>query len=191
MRTSPIRCVLTVASLLCLGMTGASAAGAQAVRVAPPVPAPLPTAAPRAPLRQAPSAPAPAIPTAAQAALTAAPTAATPPVPPALPAVPPTAAVAANAAAIAASAAPAPPPLPGVVPPPAPASSQALVVAPAPSTASMAVPLGSTMRCKDGTWLNGTPAPDRCETRGGVAVIVPVPSTPPPVPLTLRAPRAP
>jgi hypothetical protein len=32
-------------------------------------------------------------------------------------------------------------------------------------------PAGSTMRCKDGTYLSGTPSADRCSANGGTAVI--------------------
>jgi hypothetical protein len=39
-------------------------------------------------------------------------------------------------------------------------------------------PAGTTMRCKDGTYLTGTPSADRCANNGGVASYHPVPATP-------------
>lgn len=47
-------------------------------------------------------------------------------------------------------------------------------------------PAGATMRCKDGTWLTGSPAASRCDRNGGLAAILPAASTPPQGP-----PRAP
>jgi len=43
-------------------------------------------------------------------------------------------------------------------------------------------PAGATMRCKDGTYLTGTPSDARCAGFGGVAVLLPVPTPPPPAP---------
>ena len=37
-----------------------------------------------------------------------------------------------------------------------------------------APPIGSTGRCKDGTYLTGTPSESQCSDRGGLAVIFPV-----------------
>jgi hypothetical protein len=39
-------------------------------------------------------------------------------------------------------------------------------------------PADATMRCKDGTWLSGTPAASRCDANGGLATVLP--PTPPP-----------
>ena len=44
-------------------------------------------------------------------------------------------------------------------------------------------PASATMRCKDGTYLTGAVAADRCANNGGVATIIPAaPPTPPPPP---------
>jgi hypothetical protein len=42
-----------------------------------------------------------------------------------------------------------------------------------PSLVEQGPPAGATMRCKDGTYLTGTPAADRCANNGGVAAIIP------------------
>lgn len=47
-------------------------------------------------------------------------------------------------------------------------------------------PAGATMRCRDGSWLSGAPAPGRCDANGGTAAILPVAPPPPPAP---RPPR--
>ncbi len=80
-------------------------------------------------------------------------------------------------------AAPAATPIQRAAPPPAPVarSSEA---APATPASTAAAPAGATMRCKDGLWLTGAAAPNRCDRNGGVAVILPVRTPPPP-------PRAP
>lgn len=74
-------------------------------------------------------------------------------------------------------------------PPPAPAARPAdpapTAAAAAASPANATPPAGATMRCKDGVWLSGAPAANRCERNGGVAVILPVRATAPPPP---RAP---
>ncbi len=75
----------------------------------------------------------------------------------------------------------APPPRPGT----ATASTQparSVAVAPA------AIPIGATMHCKDGTYLSGTPAADRCANNGGLAAILPVQRANPTTP---RAPSRP
>jgi len=70
----------------------------------------------------------------------------------------------------------------------APATAPAVrAPAPAPTAAATlrddAPPAGATMRCRDGSWLTGTPLASRCDRNGGLAVILP--STPP---LPPRAP---
>ncbi len=67
--------------------------------------------------------------------------------------------------------------LPARATPPAtpPAAQASLQAAPAPSATP---PSDATMRCKDGTWLSGTPAASRCDANGGLATILP--PTPPP-----------
>jgi hypothetical protein len=52
---------------------------------------------------------------------------------------------------------------------PAPVAMQAAVSADAPP------PSGSTMRCKDGTYLGGTPSAGACAAYGGLAAILPAP----------------
>jgi len=76
------------------------------------------------------------------------------------------------------------------VPPPAPdtAPGTAPGMAPVPMLMQVAPeatpPAGATMRCKDGTWLTGSPAGNRCVERGGVATILPPERvTPPQLPL--------
>jgi hypothetical protein len=71
------------------------------------------------------------------------------------------------------------PPRPAPPVRPAPAPSAALLVAPVSPTA----PPGASMRCKDGTWLTGTPSAARCASNGGVATILPAaPAAAPPPP---------
>jgi hypothetical protein len=36
-----------------------------------------------------------------------------------------------------------------------------------------APPAGTTMRCKDGSYLSGAPSADRCANNGGVATVFP------------------
>ncbi len=69
--------------------------------------------------------------------------------------------------------------LPGPRPAPAApvrAAAPAQVAAPA---SAVTPPAGATMRCKDGTWLSGTPDAQRCRDKGGLAVILPVQAPPP------------
>jgi hypothetical protein len=60
-----------------------------------------------------------------------------------------------------------------MVPHAKPPVKRAVAVTPNVSAALMqqARPAGSTMRCKDGTYLSGTPSADRCSANGGTAVI--------------------
>lgn len=73
-------------------------------------------------------------------------------------------------------------PPPPAVAPAVRAAEPALVVRPQDEVP----PLGATMRCKDGTWLSGTPSAERCDRNRGLAVILPVraPAPPPPAPRT-------
>ena len=77
--------------------------------------------------------------------------------------------------------------------PPAPSATTRVAVAPmamqaaAPASAA-APPAGATMRCKDGSYLAGTPAPGACAANGGLAAVLPAPRTPPPAPALLRRP---
>jgi len=43
--------------------------------------------------------------------------------------------------------------------------------------ANAAPPAGTTMRCKDGSYLSGAPSADRCSGNGGVAAVFPAPRT--------------
>jgi hypothetical protein len=49
-------------------------------------------------------------------------------------------------------------------------------------------PAGATMRCKDGTYLAGTPSAERCGSNGGLAAILPAgrPASPPAAPARPR-----
>ncbi len=71
--------------------------------------------------------------------------------------------------------------LPTRQPPPArPSAAQpAIQAGPSPMTATP--PADATMRCKDGTWLAGTPSAARCDANGGLATILP-PKPPPGAP---------
>lgn len=73
--------------------------------------------------------------------------------------------------------------LPGVRRTPAlAAASPALRAATSQSAAlarNDAPPVGATMRCRDGSWLFGTPSASRCDRNGGLAVILPAPPVPP------------
>ena len=53
----------------------------------------------------------------------------------------------------------------------APAATKTVLTAEAP-------PIGATMRCKDGTYLTGTPSADRCSGNGGVSVTYPAQTAP-------------
>ena len=70
---------------------------------------------------------------------------------------------------------------------PAPAIPAAAIRAPTASAASAAMataepPAGATMRCKDGTYLGGTPSTSSCSANGGVAALIPVPKAEPVAP---------
>ncbi|MCE9601363.1 MAG: DUF3761 domain-containing protein [Gemmatimonadetes bacterium] len=73
--------------------------------------------------------------------------------------------------------------LPGVRPAPAaPATTpsvRAAAAQPAANARNDAPPAGATMRCRDGTWLSGTPSESRCDRNGGLAVILPAPRAAP------------
>jgi hypothetical protein len=60
-----------------------------------------------------------------------------------------------------------------------------LVTAPAPNTPP---PPGVTMRCKDGTYLGGTPSDGACVGRGGLAAALTAPREAPPPPSRPRRP---
>jgi hypothetical protein len=67
--------------------------------------------------------------------------------------------------------------------------------APAAPVASLAAqpsgaapPVGSTMRCKDGTYLGGVPSEGACTGHGGLAAALLTPRTPPPPPSRPRRP---
>lgn len=70
--------------------------------------------------------------------------------------------------------------LPARATPPAtpPGAQPAVQAAPATPAQSATPPADATMRCKDGTWLAGTPTAARCDANGGLATILP--PTPPP-----------
>ena len=72
-------------------------------------------------------------------------------------------------------------PLPTAIAPTVRAAEPVAVVRSADDTP----PLGATMRCKNGTWLSGTPVASRCDRNRGLAVILPVRAAAPPPP---RAP---
>jgi hypothetical protein len=73
--------------------------------------------------------------------------------------------------------------LPGLrrapAPPAAAPSVRAATTQPAPNARDDAPPAGATMRCRDGTWLSGTPSDSRCDRNGGLAVILPAPRSVP------------
>jgi len=82
--------------------------------------------------------------------------------------------------------------MPSRTTPPAPTAA-ARVPAPAmamqaATPANAAPPAGATMRCKDGTYLGGTPASGACGGHGGLAVVLPAPRTPPAAPAKPRRP---
>ena len=71
-----------------------------------------------------------------------------------------------------------------VTPPPLERPAQRSIAASAPVVAERSVnvreapPAGSTGRCKDGTYLTGTPSAARCDDRGGLAVVFPTQAAP-------------
>ena len=73
--------------------------------------------------------------------------------------------------------------LPGLRPAPAPPAATPSVRAATPQPAANArndaPPAGASMRCRDGTWLSGTPSESRCDRNGGLAVILPAPRSAP------------
>lgn len=79
---------------------------------------------------------------------------------------PPVAAIAADA--VEAS----PPPLERPVPPP-PSAAIAASAPVANVNMNIAPPIGATARCKDGSYLTGTPSDERCAGRGGLVVLLP------------------
>ena len=75
--------------------------------------------------------------------------------------------------------------------PPAVMAVAARAAITAPARIAAAPPAGSTMQCKDGTFLFGAPTADRCAGNGGVAAIFTRPTpAPPPSPLPTVAPPA-
>lgn len=68
----------------------------------------------------------------------------------------------------------------------APPAVSSAAVAPAALAAAVpanaAPPAGATMRCKDGTYLGGTPSPTACAGHNGLAAVLPAARTPPPAP---------
>lgn len=64
-------------------------------------------------------------------------------------------------------------------PPPRPVPELATPAVMAAPAAASQPPAGATMRCKDGTWLSGAPAAERCTDRGGVATVLPPERVPP------------
>lgn len=71
-------------------------------------------------------------------------------------------------------------------PVPPPARAAAPVAAARAATPEVAPPAGATMRCKDGTYLTGAPAAGRCDSYGGLAVVLPPARETPPPPLPRR-----
>ena len=73
--------------------------------------------------------------------------------------------------------------LPGLRPSPASPAATPSVRTEAPPPAANArndaPPAGATMRCRDGTWLSGSPSDSRCDRNGGLAVILPAPRSVP------------
>jgi len=78
----------------------------------------------------------------------------------------------------------APPPRPGATATPVTSSATMRAAPVSPAQA----PAGSTMQCRDGTWLSGPASAGRCDGNGGVAAILPAPRTPPPQPAPARRP---
>jgi len=56
---------------------------------------------------------------------------------------------------------------------PAPTRAASAPTAVAAASAPAAPPAGSTMRCKDGTYLGGTPFAAACAGHGGLAAVLP------------------
>ena len=65
-----------------------------------------------------------------------------------------------------------PPPLERPVPPP-PSAAIAASAPVANVNMNIAPPIGATARCKDGSYLTGTPSDERCAGRGGLVVLLP------------------
>ena len=63
-----------------------------------------------------------------------------------------------------------------------PALRQVAATVAHPALVARAAPAGTTMQCKDGTYLSGVPAAARCAGNGGVAAIFPAAKTAPPGP---------
>ena len=78
------------------------------------------------------------------------------------------AAIQASTAPVGASAPAIPAPLTRVAPVPRVRAQQAVVRV---VDATQSRPNGASMRCKDGSYLNGAPLADRCDNRGGVALL--------------------
>lgn len=72
------------------------------------------------------------------------------------------------------------------VPPPPSASGTPAASRAVAAPAATAPPAGATMRCKDGTYLSGTPSANRCSANGGLAALIPQRAAAPPAPLPRR-----
>ncbi len=69
------------------------------------------------------------------------------------------------------------------------AATQPAALRAAPAAAATPPPAGATIRCRDGTYLTGTPVASACDAHAGLAMMMPVRGTPPrPVAVT-SAPR--
>ena len=81
---------------------------------------------------------------------------------------------------------------PSRTPPPRPvaAAPAGQLAAPRPAAASSpaTAPAGSTMQCKDGTFLSGPATASRCDAYGGLAALLPAPRPSPPTPAAARQP---
>ena len=66
-----------------------------------------------------------------------------------------------------------PTPEPLVRPVPSRIAAAAMTPAQRIASADASPPSGATMRCKDGTFLTGSPSEERCEANGGLTVIFP------------------
>ena len=75
--------------------------------------------------------------------------------------------------------------------PPAPVSrvTGAAASRAAPAPPATPPPAGATMRCRDGTYLGGTPTASACDAHAGLAMTMPVRGTPPPPAAVTSAPR--
>jgi hypothetical protein len=78
--------------------------------------------------------------------------------------------------------------MPKAPPPAAAARAVAPLAVTRAAAASAAPPAGASMRCQDGTYLFGAPAPGRCDANGGLGAILPGPRTVPPAPALPRRP---